>query len=80
MDRRDDPPPASGADRPAPIRQIRFLRISKMDFGFFPAFQNERQTPRRILSHTRPPRFQRVLNHSLPGPILSTVSELGLKV
>ena len=28
------------------------LRISKMDSGFFPALQNERQNPRRILSHT----------------------------
>jgi hypothetical protein len=30
-----------------------FLGISKMDFGFFPALQTERQNPRRILSHTR---------------------------
>jgi hypothetical protein len=32
-----------------------FLRISKMDFGFFPALQNERQNPQRILSHTLSP-------------------------
>jgi hypothetical protein len=29
-----------------------FLGISKMDFGFFPALQTERQNPRRISSHT----------------------------
>jgi hypothetical protein len=29
-----------------------FLRISKMDFVFFPALQNERQNPQGILSHT----------------------------
>ena len=31
------------------------LRISKTDFGFFPALQNERQFPRKNLSHTQRP-------------------------